>query len=307
MIVGAGLAGLIAAHAFPKETILEAMPRPAALHQALLRFRSDRVSEITGIEFQKVKVRKGIWNGDSFEQPTIANANQYSLKVLGKVLDRSIWNLDTAVRYIAPYTFYEQLVETFESRIQWGEKANFTEAEDVIISTAPMDITLQSLGSAHELTFHEGAPEFKHAPIQVLRFSIPSASVNQTIYYPRAAHSMYRASITNDLMICEFRGNARGPWIGDLRKSFGGIPMDVDAISNDAVEQRYGKIAPIDETFRQTAIRQLTERHNIYSLGRFATWRNILLDDIVQDTSIIKKLISASAYERRLASSRQQR
>jgi hypothetical protein len=47
---------------------------------------------------------------------------------------------------------------------------------------------------------------------------------------------------------------------------------------------------------------RLTHERNIYSLGRFATWRNILLDDVVDDIAAIKKLLKAnSAYDIRRA------
>jgi hypothetical protein len=38
----------------------------------------------------------------------------------------------------------------------------------------------------------------------------------------------------------------------------------------------------------------LTEEHNIYSLGRFATWRQLLLDDLVKDIGVIEKLIDGN-------------
>ena len=55
--------------------------------------------------------------------------------------------------------------------------------------------------------------------------------------------------------------------------------------------QRYGKILPFDEEERQAFILWATETFGIYSLGRFATWRQILLDDLVRDIGVIKRLI----------------
>ncbi len=81
-IIGAGLSGLIAAHAWPTAPVFEALPE-AQPHRALLRFRSDNVARLTGIEFKRVTVRKGLfWRGE-YRTPTIALANAYSLKVLG--------------------------------------------------------------------------------------------------------------------------------------------------------------------------------------------------------------------------------
>ena len=58
-IVGTGLSGLIAAHIWPNANVFELSPSPIEQHKALLRFRSDVVSQVTGIEFKRVKVRKG--------------------------------------------------------------------------------------------------------------------------------------------------------------------------------------------------------------------------------------------------------
>jgi hypothetical protein len=69
-----------------------------------------------------------------------------------------------------------------------------------------------------------------------------------------------------------------------------------------SVEQKYGKISPVEDAVRKQLLFQLTHEHNIYSLGRFATWRNILLDDVVDDIGAIKKLLKAnSAYDVRRA------
>lgn len=291
MIVGAGLAGLIAAHAFPRDALFEVQPRPDAVHKALLRFRSDAVSQLTGIPFRAVTVRKGIWTGSGWTAPNIAACNLYSQKVLGVVLDRSIWNLDAATRYIAPENFYEQLLEAAGNRIHWDTRVKFSDLTGPVINTAPLPIALKDLGIS---TPHIN---FSRAPIKVLRFRVPNADVFQTVYYPEPGHSLYRASLTGSLLICEFADADHGDWTRDVKRSFG-----IDEWHPiDAVSQTYGKIAPIDNHERKALIARLTTEHNIFSIGRFATWRNILLDDVIHDIAVVKQLITATAYERRLA------
>jgi hypothetical protein len=121
-IAGAGLAGLLAAHAWPQAEVFEPQSEPRANHKALLRFRSQAVAHLVGIEFREVVVRKGIWEGH-YVAPSIESANHYSAKILGGRIegDRSIWNLEPVTRYIAPETLYEQLVESVGARIHWGE------------------------------------------------------------------------------------------------------------------------------------------------------------------------------------------
>lgn len=290
MIVGAGLTGLIAAHAFPQQLVLERAPGPRQMHKALLRFRTASVSDLTGIEFRAVTVRKGIWHDGEFRLPSIARANLYSRKVLGSTLARSIWQLEPVQRFIAPEDFYDRMVEAIGSRIHWGASVDLSSrSSEPMIYTGPMQRSAQ-------LTDHR--PEFRFAPITVQRYRVDGCDVHQTVYFPSAEHSLYRASITGSLLLCEFAGEPKGAWVADMRDAF--ALHGVSLVPIDSQMQQYGKIAPIDEAQRKDIIVSLTERHGIYSLGRFATWRNILLDDVVHDCAVIKRLMNADAYQGRL-------
>lgn len=294
-IIGAGLAGLIAAHAWPGSPIIESAPQPKAAHRALLRFRSEAVGRLTGIEFRRVKVHKGIWAEGGFQAPAIRWANLYAQKVLAGGLkgDRSIWNLDTAERFIAPDNLYEQLVDSVGGRILWGAPADFRDRKHPIVSTAPLPAVLDALNIEQPF-------EFPRAGIQVHRWRVTGADLFQTIYFPDLELGVYRASITGDTLIVECTSNYNILGIMEVERAFG-INLN-NAEDLGAVEQKYGKITPVDDTVRKQLLFKLTHDHNIYSLGRFATWRNILLDDVVDDITAIKKLLKAnSAYDVRRA------
>lgn len=296
MIIGAGLAGLVAAHAFPKMPVFEAAPEPKMSHRALLRFRSDAVARLTGVEFKAVNVRKGIWREGAFREPTILDANLYSHKCLGSLVgERSIWNLDPVTRYVAPVDFHDQLVESVGYRLNYDSPCEFKERSPSkpIISTVPMDLVLSALKV-------NVTQKFQRAGIHVRRYTIPDCDVYQTVYFTDPEHDLYRASITGSTLIAEFAGPPEESdfWQSDLRDAFWlrHIPKE-----DERIQQRYGKIAPIDEAVRKSLVAFLTERYGIFSIGRFATWRNILLDDVVQDTEVLKRLIKSSAYDRRIA------
>lgn len=296
MIIGAGLAGLIAAHIFPRERIIEAAAGPMQMHRALLRFRSESVSKLTGIPFKRVRVHKGIYFDGEFHAPNIQLANKYSNKCLGRIAgDRSIWNIDAVDRFVAPEDFYAQLIESVGARIEWGREIDFKLAkkcEAPFISTAPLPMLLKSLGIATDL-------EFVRAPITVQRFRVDDCEAYQTIYFPTSDHSLYRASITGNLLIAEFEGYPDGEWLPDMRDAF---DLDRDQLVElDTVKQQFGKIAEIDANRRKKLIHEISYYHNIFSLGRFATWRNLLLDDVVEDAAVVKRLIHATEYDRQLA------
>lgn len=300
IIVGAGLAGLIAAHAWPTARVVESAAAPRAGHAALLRFRTDAVARLTGVEFRCVRVRKGIWSGGHFVPPDIRVANMYSAKVLAgaRLGDRSIWSIEPVDRWVAPENLYDQLVDAVGARIEWGAAWSWpATCGEAVVSTAPLPAVAAAV--APELC---GGMAFERASIHVQRFRLERADVFQTVYFPTAAHSVYRASITKDLLIVEHAGaHPRGEWEDEVFAAFG-LPRAA-AEPLDAVTQGFGKIAPIPEDARRRAILSLTQRHGIYSLGRFATWRNILLDDVVDDIAVIKRLIridDGSGYAARL-------
>lgn len=304
LIVGAGLAGLIAAHAWPSVPLLEAAPQPAQAHRALLRFRSDAVARLTGIEFRKVRVHKGIWFRGSYVAPDIAMANLYAHKCLGRLVgDRSIWNIDPVERFIAPDDFYGQLLQNVGQRIMWGKTMDWNDCNPFaelmpIISTAPLPEVIKAISG---LEFKD--IEFHRAPIHVLRFELEEgADLYQTVYFPDDRTQLYRASITGSTLIAEFADGA--PEEGDE------WPQMIDAAFGlegfgwyrefEGTTQRYGKIAPIDDATRRSLLFSLTNHHNVYSLGRFATWRNLLLDDVVDDIAVVKRLMrTADKYELR--------
>lgn len=286
-IVGAGLAGLLAAYAWPVIPILESSETPGSgEHKALLRFRSDAVTRLTGIPFRKVTVRKGIYYKGNFVAPSIRLANDYSAKTLGRlVADRSIWSLEPVERWIAPTGFYSRLIEHAGDRIQWGKPDDFALGREApIVSTAPLPLAMAAL-DLPPIDLHR-------APISVERYRVPGADIFQTVYFPDARISIYRVSMTGDTLIVERAGDA--PYNGNLdndaiRLAFGIDPASL--VYLDGGTQKYGKIIPLSEGVRRSILFRLTHDHGVYSLGRFACWRNILLDDVVDDIAVIKRLL----------------
>ncbi|USN16394.1 hypothetical protein PLUTO_00780 [Luteibacter phage vB_LflM-Pluto] len=313
-IVGAGLAGLISACVFKDAQIFEASG-PVENHKALLRFRDESVSTITGIPFKAVQVHKNIAvDFDLHDRCTNAWANAYSMKVTGRLGDRSIRNLSTVTRYVAPDDFYQQLVDMHSSRIQWNrpiERDDFEDLDTDFISTMPLPVTCGILDVNHS---DAAGFNFDKKAIKVFRFLLPSGSdVYQTNYYPSESLRTYRASITGRLMIVEqvmeiegerysFRSNDSNLYddgeLAYVASSFGIPHSTLEPL--DSVDQQYGKIVELDRSVREAILHELTARYNIFSIGRFATWRNILLDDVVKDIEVVRRLMSASSYGRKL-------
>lgn len=296
-IWGAGLAGLVAAQAFQNATIIERREKsPEGTHKALLRFRSPAVGEFLGIPFRPVTVRKGIWFNGRYVEPTIQRANWYARKVIGRLADRSIWNLETVERYIAPEDLVPQLLARFDSRIQWGKtvEATIVKEDHAVVSTLPIGVLAKLYGGDH--------PPLARQAVQVKRWRVRNSDVHQTVYFPDPDIALYRASITGDLLIAEYvvdDGFTGIGQLGPLLEPFGLRAEECDPIED--VSQEYGKIAPINEAWRRSFVFRMSNEHGVYSLGRFGTWRNILIDDVLQDVNVIRRLLNTDSYGARQA------
>lgn len=287
-IYGAGFAGLLAGCVFQTARIFEAGPEDQSQHKAVLRFRTPNVGDAVGIDFKRVRVHKGIWDDGRFVQPDIALANSYSLKVIGRLADRSIWNVDAVDRFIAPENFLEQLRERCGDRVVWNHRVSaeeFTTSDEPAISTLPMPLAARMIGL-------DNFPTFKSEPIEVRRWRVPGADVHQTVYFPSRETNLYRVSLQGDLLIAEFAGEADNYpfWEAFALEESGCVAVE-------KTQQNLGKIAKIPEDWRRDFIYDLTQRYNVFSLGRYATWRQILLDDIISDLAVLKKLMGTSMYD----------
>lgn len=314
IIVGAGLAGLIAACKITNAEIWEASNGPTENHKALLRFRDESVSHATGIPFREVTVHKSIFWDEAHHaacNPMFANA--YARKVTGSISgDRSVWNLDTVRRFVAPEDFYMRLVHRFGSRIDWQSSIGANEIargqrSHQIVNTTPLPVIMAACG------LNTGAlksnDEFSSMPIDVLRFRLPKGTdVYQTVYFPEPDIRTYRASITGDLLIIECVRETNWcfgwklPEDVELEMVCGAFGLDyhTDVDEIERVDQRYGKIVAIPRAQREAILYELTRDFNVFSIGRFATWRNILLDDVVKDVEIVSRLMASSTYGREL-------
>lgn len=311
IILGAGMSGCIAAILNSNASILEASDIPPTNHNAVLRFRTDAISKVTGIQFKKVEVNKAIYfDGKTVNGANPLTANLYSKKVTGKILSRSIWNLEPVQRFIAPKDFHSQLLDRIGNRVHYGNKITKITADSIessghlgeliranvpIISTLPMPVMAMAAG------MHLDSSLFGRMPIVTARCAVEDCNVNQTIYYPGVDTLLYRATLTGGELILEFAGDtvdaqqADEAILSHVLPAFGLCYSDVGPLSIGT--QQYGKIAPVDDVVRKALMFEATRLFGVFSLGRFAIWKNILLDDVYDDVFQIRRMIGQSHYD----------
>src|SRR5690606_24086849 len=93
IIIGAGMAGLIAANVFRKRNpvIFEAQENLPDTHPPLLRHQTNIYAAESSSPFRKVNISNAIaFRDEPRKQSTLALRNMYSQKVIGEYQNRSI-------------------------------------------------------------------------------------------------------------------------------------------------------------------------------------------------------------------------
>lgn len=282
-IIGAGLAGLIAGSSYQNVPILEPMSE-IKRHKALLRFRSPDIGDAVGIPFKKVKVYKGIWDGDRHVPLSPRAISVYSLKVANNVSYRSIVNQEPEYRWIAPDDFQDRLIDMCQHRIEYNAEFDLTDGQQTI-STMPMPVLASKIGFKLEM------PSGSINRIYVTTCIIDNCDVYMTNYNVNPNSTIYRTSITGNKLIVESMKPIRDDHIFNVFQSLGVSDAVISQFDMNQ-EVSNGKLVSIDDRTRKGIILQATMKYNIYSLGRFAVWKNIVLDEVYEDLIKIKKFMN---------------
>lgn len=291
IIIGAGLAGLLAANMlhYLKPKVYEAQNDLPNNHSAVLRFKESTFGDVCGIQFKQVKLIKTVvpWRN------AVADALAYSNKNLGYAYsNRSITQeeRDNGIRYIAPPDLIAKLAE--RTRLHLGWAANFKARtvgkmawgkDEPTISTVPMPVLMDQLEWPHR-----DQVSFSYRPGVNVHARITGCDAYVGLAFPDPELPYSRVSITGDNLIVEGGERLSATCIHEIAQHLG---IDEDRFVDITVHrQRYQKINSIDNTLRKEFIFWATHEHNIYSLGRFATWRpGLLLDSLVNDVRMIEK------------------
>ena len=302
VILGAGIAGALAYGYFRVQdpaVYEKSKSTSVEKHKAIMRVKSPIVGRILGCNSEKIFVTKEVYfEGQLFGSSNIMMKNLYSLKISGSILERSISDLRNCERYLleetrVPALYEHEFIGVDEEScllkfLNHADNQILLRGYPWCISTLPMPILLKLLNI-------DVGIKFKVDPIYVLRREISfDSKVNQTIYFPEAEKRVYRATLQKKLLIIESYGGY--PCDGEVEvilSCFGILEKDQKEIERK--KQNYGKLVSIDDDIRKAIIMELTDKYRIYSLGRFAVWKNVRTDDLISDLKRIKEMITVSA------------
>jgi hypothetical protein len=292
-IVGAGMAGLLAANMLGQRSevaVYEKQPSLPNNHSAVLRFRSSTIGDVLGIPFKKVNVVKTVipWRNP------VADALAYSAKNTGVMRsDRSIIDGEGVVeRFIAPPDLIKRMEGSLD--ISYGREYGWMKQGNPVISTAPMLTLMAILNYPYRSTIN-----FNTRPGWNIKATVPGLDAYASIAVPSPAHLFSRISVTGNEVIVEVPGWDRDlehDHIGDMMLQSALELLGVDnplQVEAKFLRQPYAKILPIDEGARREFIYWASHEHQVFSLGRYATWRpKLLLDDLVKDVRLIEGWIN---------------
>lgn len=316
IIIGAGISGLIAFNFFKKynPVIIEKnTEREFGLnnHSALFRIKDSRIPLLLGLNARKISISKSIYSSREFhEKPTIKMANEYSIKTNGTISKRSILNeSDNGIRYlINKEELIKEFIKRYKYHCHFGCKLINIENKMITvdikdkglqnfnynncINTTRVDNLLQLTGNKLKVT----NKNFKILPIYTANIKLKiKCNVNQTVYIPDRDEIIYRMTLQENKLIIE---GTKTIIFGDIislsNSIFGLRECDFDFNSLKYEEMKQGKIREIEENNRRNIIFNLTKNYHIYSLGRFAIWKNITTNDLMQDCEIIERFINFS-------------
>ena len=243
VILGAGLAGTIMYSVLNKKaTIIERSNPNTNSHHAVLHFRNPELGRVLDLEFKKINVQKSIvYQGKHYSESNIFFSNQYSLKLLDTIEERSIDDLEEKERWVTVGDqAYNHIVNPgasgrvyFNSTVRKLERNNvifidsdderlmeakeFAVSADIIISTLPLAVNLHLVGEGIE-----GTTTLSSSKIYVytIEFEEGFSQVYQTIYYPATHYPVYRASLEANKLIIEAKSKCEDKVLREVINDF---------------------------------------------------------------------------------------
>jgi len=281
-------------------------------HKAVMRFKEPYAGMLLGVQIEQVTVHKQVMmDGNLTDECSIRANNLYSRKVSDGLSARSLGELGRVKRYVIcseempnnRFNYGFSLIAVTKGKLYFStansENPDCVVEYDMCISTIPI-IYLAKL--VKPMVFKDNSEsEFGYVPIYTVSGELGfSSSLHQTIYYPDRDHSAYRATLEGKHIIIESLSELGSDELESILGNFGLFLPDVENLKRH--RQELGKLYSTRDDDRKNMIMCLTREFDIYSIGRYAIWKQVRSDDLVLDLRHVSKLMRLTAIGREYAS-----
>lgn len=325
IIIGAGLAGSIAYKALssydPEMYEAKEYSEDISDHSAIMRIRNLDVAKYLGCPYKEIWVEKFIkYDGKIYDKCTPNMNNLYSRKLYGSIAERSIMSLGRQKRYLLDFKTIKDNNTHYGMTLRaMGESsAAFIKTSDLEGSTTPVDLLEMRLNPEEYDICISTIPMFTmnricKSPFDMVPFKGTTicttrlklnidSEVHQTLYYPDPVWNTYRATLEDDVLIIESLEPLDKIEIDGVVDDFGIDRGSIDAKGplywDEHRQQAFGKLHSMDDDVRKSMILWLTEKFSVYSFGRYAVWKSLRADDLIDDIEKIKHLIKIGEVSR---------
>lgn len=307
-ILGQGPSGVMAARrialCFPELSICMLDKSPTVRDDHSFHIHS-YIEDVPGLGHSDLGEPKrfsvSIWDGKVFKNdPTIYDINQYSVKIFGQVKISNISNLSSyTVIPVSKLSLVNSVmagvrVQKFAAevtRISTPDKVIHSSIGPIgyryLVSTIPLPTLLSLAGIRHDIRFR----------------SYPFYSGHLRLdYNTHCYQALMSTSFNNELSRVVLMGASA--YVESVDSHING--SDVDLLSSflfmatkdfSPLKNLHpmipGRIDLLPREIRKPLLHWLTERHNIFTLGRYGAWTYKVATDVWEDTKFICSLIFA--------------
>jgi hypothetical protein len=291
----------------------EVAPRPKHLFH-IHRYINDipGLDEATCGPMHKFVV--SVWDGKQFKlHVTIQDVNQYGLKIFGTG-QLKISNIQNISSHPVLPIRLQELEGRVCSGIAFSRIASKVVAinkedhelqtsdydvigYDYLISTIPLPMLLSLCQVKHNLSF-------RNYPIWAGAVSLGyNSSCYQVLMNTDHCGASTRMSLMDDTLFIEANDDELNDHDSALIEQAFGLTVYPESVNLGEIKP--GRIDPLPRSVRKPLLHWLTEKHDIFTLGRYGAWVYKVANDVWEDTTFLAKLIYAKhqskIYERSIS------
>lgn len=301
LILGGGISGQLMAQrlSFDHPTLTftivdrgENTIHPFHLHRPI-----PEISSLANLKSAVLHVN--IWDGKELKtEPSLMDINQYSIKIVGHIQINNLYSHGSIEIYPVVKKdlyfydcFKDEIIEVdINGKIVYSKTAYCQYR--YLINTISLPIFLQLAKVKHDINF-------TNYPIYVCKELIGKTNMYQMIYNTDKKSNITRVTLLdNELYIEAKRGDYKTNDLDFLSMIYG--INNVSALNKISP----GKIKPISNEQRKSFFYWLTQKYDIFCLGRYGAWTAKVANDVWDDSKQISNWIfekeQINKFERRI-------